>query len=241
VVTFDSVINQNSIELIAVNILNAGLFGYSYIQFIQAESLFSEINNLFRDSTLSSSPTTFIISPFHIPAIVVSGVFFIGTLALSFKLHRQYGWAIYKRIGADIGLRRQMMFYFFLMMLYVLFILQRFRVRNVVCNFILSNPLMCGFLIPSRLKIDVFFYFTFSLQFLVIGSSSKSDTSDLAIHVVVSLAMIFLLLFLCIRGIRTENEHLMYGFMLGTVGCMAYLSYKMYQVNKEYVVVHSIP
>ncbi|KAJ3370449.1 hypothetical protein GGF31_004035 [Allomyces arbusculus] len=197
--TFDSVLNQNSIELVALNIINLGLFGYSIIQYTQAQTIFGDLNKGLKDRD-PTWPALAETSVFHIPSMVVSLVFLLGTAWLAYKLHREYGWAIYKRIGADIGLRRQMMAYFFLMMI---------------------------------IKIDVFFYFTFSLQFLVIGFLGKSDSTDMTIHIVVSVVMIFVLVFLVIRGTRTESDWYMWAFMAGTIACMAYLSYKFYQALTE--------
>ncbi|KNE73219.1 hypothetical protein AMAG_17407 [Allomyces macrogynus ATCC 38327] len=83
------------------------------------------------------------------------------------------------------------------------------------------------------LKLDVFFYFTFSLQFLVIGFVDKPNATDMIIHIAVSLVMIFVLWFLCVRGTRRESSKLMFAFMGGTLACMAYLTLKLYQANHE--------
>ncbi|ORZ36590.1 hypothetical protein BCR44DRAFT_1068074 [Catenaria anguillulae PL171] len=207
-ITVDSVLHQNSIELIALNVINLGLFGYSIVQLSQSSSIFGQINSTLADlrkvprlspAVAAQLPKDQLASTFmfHYPSIVISLVFLLLTAGVSYKLHQEYGWAIYKRIGADIGLRRQMMHYFFLMML---------------------------------LKLDVFFYFTFSLQFLVIGLvSGKMTNIDIAIHLVVALTMIVVLIVLCVKGTREENDKLMFLFMAGTVACMGYLCWKLYQ------------
>ncbi|KAJ3361007.1 hypothetical protein GGF31_002467 [Allomyces arbusculus] len=197
-ITLDAILNQNSIELISLNILNVGLFGYSVMQAMQASDLFAKINfALAGTDTPELKPASAVV---QYPSMAISALFLAGTVYSSYRLHKEFGWAIYKRIGADIGLRRQMMAYFFLMML---------------------------------LKLDVFFYFTFSLQFLVIGFVDKPNATDMIIHVAVSLVMIFVLWFLCVRGTRRESSKLMFGFMGGTLACMAYLALKLYQANHE--------
>ncbi|KAI9175825.1 SWI/SNF chromatin-remodeling complex subunit [Blastocladiella emersonii ATCC 22665] len=204
--TFDSILHQNSVELIALNTLNAGLFGYAILQHVQSVSTFNTLNEVLASPTLAKAApgaralvlkTT---SAFHIPAMVVSALFLVGTLALSYKMHREYGWMLYKRIGANVGLRRQMMHYFFLMML---------------------------------LKVDVFFYFTFSLQFLVVSAFAEAPMGNTIIHVFVSVLVIFILAVISVRGVRSENARLMQGFMVGTVGCIGYLAYKLWQATTE--------
>ncbi|KAI9221610.1 hypothetical protein BC828DRAFT_366062 [Blastocladiella britannica] len=199
-ITLDSVLHQNSVELISLTILNVGLFGYAVMQFFQGRDYFGTI--VPKVVPGFDVPT----NVFHIPSIVVSLAFLVGTAALSYKLHQVYGWAIYKRIGADIGLRRQMMHYFFLMML---------------------------------LKIDVFFYASFSLQFLVTGiisttnGSSSLSTFEIGLHVVVSVVMIVSLYMLCVSAVRQEHSNLMLTFMAGTVCTMGYLVWKLIQVNDQ--------
>ncbi|KAJ3359220.1 hypothetical protein GGF32_009513 [Allomyces javanicus] len=198
--TYNSVVSQNSIDLVALNIINLGLFGYSIMQYVQTQSLFANTSEDMKRIMPDAPPLSASLGMF-LPAMAASFLFLVGTAWLSYHLHREYGWAIYKRIGADIGLRRQMMHYFFLMML---------------------------------LKIGVFFYATFSLQFLVIGIQlTTGDTVGIAVHLAVSVVMIFVLVILCTRGTRTESSGLMYAFMIGTVGCIAYLAYKLYQCSTE--------
>ncbi|KAI9187817.1 hypothetical protein H9P43_002208 [Blastocladiella emersonii ATCC 22665] len=209
--TFDSILHQNSVELVALNTINLGLFGYSLMQFFQSVSTFNALNDILALPALlkSAAPTAAAAakglvlkttSIFHIPSMVVSLLFLAGGAAATYKLHHDFGWAIYKRIGANIGLRRQMMHYFFLMML---------------------------------LKLDIFFYSTFSLQFLVIQTFADAPMSNTIIHVGVSFIMIFVLVILCMRGVRSENARLMQAFMVGTVGCMGYLAYKLWQATTE--------
>ncbi|KAL7751427.1 hypothetical protein RI367_003287 [Sorochytrium milnesiophthora] len=112
----DALLSQNSIELVALNTMNFGLFIYSIMQLVQERSFATLVNNAL--SQLSSDAATFT-EPTVLMIIntVATLVFMAAGVWLSWKLHREFGWQIYKRIGADISLRKQMMAYFFLMML----------------------------------------------------------------------------------------------------------------------------
>ncbi|ORZ29276.1 hypothetical protein BCR44DRAFT_224403 [Catenaria anguillulae PL171] len=86
------------------------------------------------------------------------------------------------------------------------------------------------FVLMMLLKLDVFFYFTFAVQFLVILYQATGELADILIHVGVSLVMIPILYFFCVRGIKTENQYMTMAFMAGTLGALGYLIDKQRQV-----------
>ncbi|KAI9220691.1 hypothetical protein BC828DRAFT_382908 [Blastocladiella britannica] len=204
ILTMDSISHQNSIQLITVNVLNVGLFGYSIMQYLQETSVFTKLQTELMAGGYSdiaagiSYPWSSVPSlALHILSIIVSTIFMCTTAYWTWKLSKEYDWAIYRRVGADRGTRKRLNVYFVLMML---------------------------------LKLDVFFYFTFALQFLVILWKNSSQVSDIIINVCVSLVMIPILYALCSRGARTENKWMTGAFMVGTLAAVGYLLLKLQNV-----------
>ncbi|KAI9144255.1 hypothetical protein BKA69DRAFT_1122504 [Paraphysoderma sedebokerense] len=206
IIMVDAVHKENSIELISVAIINFGLFVYSVMQHTLAKAYFSRFA-IARDSTNSVALKRALdnfgsTEAIYIITMVVSGIFALLFLYQGYKLHKDFGWSIYKRIGADIGMRDMYKVYFVLMML---------------------------------LKLDVFFYASFSLQFLIILllQDKGQITMDVVVHIILSLTMIIILIILAVRAVKHENTVLIALFLLGTVGCLAYLGVKLNQAQIE--------
>jgi len=204
VITLDAIYNQNSIELVSIAIINGGLFGYSIMQYQQARSFFNRVSNIaitekagkLAQANFTDHDTIFIIT------MLASALFFLLFIWQGYKLHKDFGWSIYKRIGADAKLRDMYKMYFVLLML---------------------------------LKLDVFFYASFALQFLVVVlfNHSESSTTEITLHVVVAAFMMSILIFLAVRAVKTENSQLLIAFLIGNVACICYLAYKLSQALSE--------
>ncbi|KNE58551.1 hypothetical protein AMAG_04117 [Allomyces macrogynus ATCC 38327] len=114
--SWDAILKQNTIQLIAFVAFNVCTFAYSLFQFRQVTR--QEITN----------------GPLLIVIPVVLGVFTIIFAALAYKLYLEFGWKIYKKIGADPNMKNMFRLYqVFLTLLKVdVFFMMAFSVQYLV-------------------------------------------------------------------------------------------------------------
>jgi len=108
----DAIYYQNTIQFIALTIFILCEFSFSITQVYQSSSsIFDGI-----DGKQSNLPKDAV--PFEIAII---GVMFIASISfayLSYKLYQEFGWTIYKKIGADMEMRdRYKMYQIFIVLL----------------------------------------------------------------------------------------------------------------------------
>lgn len=125
---FNSVIAQNTIQLIAAMIMNAICAGYSIVQIMEIGIWYADLNkSCSKTFERESNP-----SRYDIPLIIVliSTAIIMGFLA--FKLYQQFGWIIYRKIGGSLKIqtiyRKQLVFEILLKM--DLFILILFGIES---------------------------------------------------------------------------------------------------------------
>ncbi|KAG2225865.1 hypothetical protein INT45_007109 [Circinella minor] len=102
-----TVCQKNTIELIALVAFEVGMSAYSIIQYHQSSTLFSNTNDdpnvtlavAFTKDSLEASNWAEIT---QICLMIISSIIFIF---LAYKLYLEFGWHIYKKIGADLAMR----------------------------------------------------------------------------------------------------------------------------------------
>ena len=77
------------------------------------------------------------------------------------------------------------------------------------------------------LKLDFFFVFGFSLQFLVLVI--RTDDPEFALTIV-ALPIMIAILALAVYGVRREDKWIMWSFMCGAVLAMAYFFFKLVRI-----------
>lgn len=77
------------------------------------------------------------------------------------------------------------------------------------------------------LKLDVFFFFGFSLQFLMMILKSYDPEFWLTI---LALPLTLIILLLAIYGVRNENKHFMFAFIAGLLIAMVYFIFKIVKI-----------
>ena len=92
IICWDALIKQNTIQIIGFVIFNACSFAYALFQYFQMRQLLN--------SSLPGPPPSQM-EPFLIGVTVVLGVGVVFFGFLAFKLYLEFGWQIYKKIGAD--------------------------------------------------------------------------------------------------------------------------------------------
>jgi len=106
----DAIYHQNTIQLIALSIFIFCCFGFSCIQ------LYQSAGGIFDVLKQDHLPKDAI--PFEIAVIVMMFGFSLCFAYLGYKLYQEFGWTIYKKIGADMEMRdRYKMYQIFIVLL----------------------------------------------------------------------------------------------------------------------------
>jgi hypothetical protein len=81
------------------------------------------------------------------------------------------------------------------------------------------------------LKLDVFFFFGFDVQFLVLVLiNQQQDLNSLIIHAAVAIPLSMILLTLAYYGVRFENRVLTGVTAVGLIGAMTYMVLKLVDI-----------
>ncbi|GBC06791.1 hypothetical protein RclHR1_07040014 [Rhizophagus clarus] len=200
VICVDALYRQNTIQLIALSLFIFAGLSFSAIQVYQSTSLIvdngitSSIQDLIiqQNDTLPKDAV-----PYEIVIIVVMLMSSISFAYLAYKLYQEFGWSIYKKIGADMAMRdRYKMYQIFIMLL----------------------------------KFDVFFFLSFSIQFLALVVILEA-TKEILQHVILSVLTSTGMIIVGFWGVQTERKVLMYLFMLGCCVAEGYFVWKIVDVS----------
>ncbi|KAF9437093.1 hypothetical protein BGZ76_002009 [Entomortierella beljakovae] len=108
----DAMFNKNTIQIIAIVAFNWAIVGYAGVQLKQASDILVETpgeslkNMILYYFRLPPAPTPYHESlPYEIAVIVLMSIFAIGFAVIAYKLYKEFGWTIYKKIGADLAMR----------------------------------------------------------------------------------------------------------------------------------------
>ncbi|KAG9300940.1 hypothetical protein G9A89_004998 [Geosiphon pyriformis] len=114
VLCVDALYHENTIQLIALSLFSVGILSYSAIQIVQSLNLLSLQSNNSSDSQPIKSiddhfdelqyPKLSEI-PYEVAILIIMTFFACGFAYLAYKLYKEFGWSIYKRIGADMNMR----------------------------------------------------------------------------------------------------------------------------------------
>ncbi|KAF8927704.1 hypothetical protein BGZ47_001988 [Haplosporangium gracile] len=105
VLAWDAVRGQNTIEMIGIVIFNLCCFAYSIFEITQTQKSLSESSRYFEPEG-----SALILNESLVPLIganvVVSGLSQCAVTWLAYQLFQEFGWKIYKKIGADPRMKR---------------------------------------------------------------------------------------------------------------------------------------
>lgn len=108
--TTDAVRNQNTIQVIGFLLFNTCCFIYALFQFKQMRNVFYN-NFTTRVSNLTDQATLDLIDRLLIGVAVVIGVCELIYVYIGTRLYQEFGWKIYKKIGADTDKRTMYRWY----------------------------------------------------------------------------------------------------------------------------------
>ncbi|KAI8606916.1 hypothetical protein BC830DRAFT_1159829, partial [Chytriomyces sp. MP71] len=140
-VVWDGVMHKNLMQVLSVNVYNVGLLVYSILQIVQVNNDLSFL----RDSLEStywddaSNKGYFLAAQILLPVIL--GLFIPLFAYLTYRLHFEFGWRIYRVTGGSIQLEKVFFNYHILLLLlkFSVFFVFGFTVLDLVLTIVSDN------------------------------------------------------------------------------------------------------
>jgi len=174
VLVSDAIMNENILQIISQTFFVFVCLGYSIVQYFQDELQAAQ--------------------RIEIAIIVLMIIFALGWVLLTYRLHREFGWTIFKSYGADIKILNSLRMYHAFLVL---------------------------------LKLDVFFFIGFSVQYLVLVLRNNSSISEIYIHGLLAFPATFALLIVAYIAIHQESRVLMSMSLIGLSVGIGYMITKL--------------
>ncbi|KAF9584647.1 hypothetical protein BGW38_005733 [Lunasporangiospora selenospora] len=212
---FDAMFHKNTIQIIAIVLFNFAMVGYAGVQVKQASDILvrtpypSLPNSLLDIFELASNPTPYHASlPFEIAVVSLMTVFAAGFAVIAYKLYKEFGWTIYKKIGADLAMRDMYKVYqIFIMILKFDIFFQLGFSAQFLSVVVLRHEGYAGTKITE-----------------------EEMWSILILHLILSTGASIVLPFLAWFGLKRESKLAMYCFLAGGLAALVYNITKLNQV-----------
>ncbi|KAI7832294.1 hypothetical protein BC939DRAFT_391404 [Gamsiella multidivaricata] len=218
----DAMLNKNTIQIIAIVLFNCAMVAYAGVQVKQASDILirtpgDSLPNMILDFFgRDANPTPYHASlPFEIAVLSLMVIFAAGFAFIAYKLYKEFGWSIYKKIGADLAMRDMYKVYqIFIMILKFDIFFQLGFSAQFLSVVVLQYENVPG-VPPSQVL-------------------SKDEMKNiLIIHLVLSMGASFVLPFLAWWGLKRESKISMSCFIVGGFGTLVYNIIKLNQVFSE--------
>ncbi|KAF9998536.1 hypothetical protein BGZ80_001549 [Entomortierella chlamydospora] len=193
VFAWDAVRAQNTIEVIGMVLFNLCCFAYSIFEISQTYvALKDSMMNGYRFLTEPYDDLFRSLLPFLIVVVCVLGIGQFLIFWLAYQLFQEFGWKIYKKIGADPNIKKMY---------------REYQVFLVL------------------IKIDFFFFVGFSIQFIYLTLTNRSDPEYWITIFVLPITII--ILWVAIYAVRHESRRWMSVFLFTMFCGIVYFVFKV--------------
>ncbi|KAG0204493.1 hypothetical protein BGX28_003587 [Mortierella sp. GBA30] len=211
----DAMFNKNTIQIIAIVVFNSAMVAYAGVQVKQAseilvrtpgDSLVNTIRDLFEQP---ANPTPYHASlPYEIAVLSLMVVFAMGFAFIAYKLYKEFGWSIYKKIGADLAMRDMYKVYqiFIMILKFDMFFQLGFSAQFL-------SVVVLQYEGPSVVKL-----------------TEDEMKNILIVHLILSTGASIILPFLAWWGLKRESKLSMSCFIAGGFATLVYNIIKLNQV-----------
>ncbi|KAG0346707.1 hypothetical protein BG004_001047 [Podila humilis] len=205
VLAWDAVRAQNTIEIIGIVIFNFCCFAYSIFEISQTKSSLcvspgQGLECVYDTRFFAPGQALHLynsIKPFTIVAVVVIGVTQCLVTWLAYQLFQEFGWKIYKKIGADPNMKKM------------------YRAYQIYLVLI---------------KIDLFFFVGFSIQFIYLTLANKSGDPEYWVTIFF-LPATLLILMIAVYAVRHESRRWMAFFLTTMLAGVGYFIFKVVRMH----------
>ncbi|KAF9547097.1 hypothetical protein EC957_008946 [Mortierella hygrophila] len=201
---------------------NAAMVAYAGVQVKQASDILvrTEGTNTLANMILSifalnPSATPYHASkPYEIAVLALMVIFASGFAVIAYKLYKEFGWSIYKKIGADLAMRDMYKIYqiFIMILKFDIFFQLGFSAQFISVIVLAYN---------STIDED---------KGGPTPAAQVAFRNVLIIHLVLSVGACIVLPVLAWRGLKRESKYSMAAFICGGVGTLVYNIIKLNQV-----------
>ncbi|GJJ71314.1 hypothetical protein EMPS_03664 [Entomortierella parvispora] len=194
VMTWDAVRAQNTIELIGIVAFNLCCLAYSIFEISQIRNaLWTSAEKGFFVSTTIAMDFNDTVKPFLIVVVVILALTQILCTWFAYQLFQEFGWKIYKKIGADPNMKKM------------------YRAYQIYLVLI---------------KLDLFFFVGFSIQFIYLTLTKRSEDPEYWITIFV-LPATLLILWVAVYAVRHESRKWMWTFLFSMLCGVVYCVFKV--------------
>ncbi|KAI9282305.1 hypothetical protein BY458DRAFT_428969 [Sporodiniella umbellata] len=208
VLVIDAIYQKNTIQLIALIGFELGMTAYSFIQFHQSSTLFNQTNHLSAEYQYLGN--AYYYSKWaQITQVCVMCLCTVLFLFIAYKLYLEFGWHIYKKIGADLAMRdRYKMYQIFMMLLkFDFFFFLGFSIQYLALLIVAWWPES--------------------------GQDHSGTVRELIEHILLSCVISIATLVSAYWGLRREKKPQMYVFLILCMVSMAYYIYTLVQIAQN--------
>ncbi|KAF9969378.1 hypothetical protein BGZ73_008286 [Actinomortierella ambigua] len=217
----DAMYHKNTIQIIATVVFNIAMVAYAGVQIKQASDILNMSEPLpkaIHTVLLNNNNPYHASLPYEIAVIALMTVFTVGFIFMAYKLYKEFGWSIYKKIGADLQMRDMYKVYqlFIMILKFDIYFWLGFSAQFLTVVWLEGQSVKFG-------------------DDIVSSPQGRRDDyiSTIVMHLVLSTGASIVLPLLAWWGLKRESKIAMGLFLTAGVATLVYNVIKLHQVFTE--------